>query len=112
VKRGEIWWIRWESSETRPVVLLSADDASKVRAMHIVAPANADLSGIAVEVTVGAPEGLPYEGVVRVALASTGFIPCTWLITLAASDLVERAGALSAAKLHELEDALRRGGIE
>ncbi len=35
------------------------------------------------------------------------FTPCTWLTTLNREDLIERAGAVSAAKLCEIDDALR-----
>jgi mRNA interferase MazF len=36
-----------------------------------------------------------------------GFTPCTWLTTLSRDDLIERAGTVSAAKLSEIDDALR-----
>lgn len=52
-------------------------------------------------------DGLPFDGVLRVALPRPGFTPCTWLTTLSRDDLIERAGALSSAKLSEIEDALR-----
>jgi mRNA interferase MazF len=55
-------------------------------------------------------EGLPCEGVLRFAFPRPGFAPCTWLTTLSREDLIERAGALSSAKLSEIEDALRLGG--
>ena len=56
---------------------------------------------------VGVPEGLPFEGVLRFAFPWPGFTPCTWLTTLSRDDLIERAGAVSAAKLSEIDDALR-----
>ncbi|MGW1553951.1 type II toxin-antitoxin system PemK/MazF family toxin, partial [Streptomyces sp. NPDC002346] len=31
-----------------------------------------------IEVTVGAGEGLPFEGVLRLAFPRPGFTPCTW----------------------------------
>lgn len=43
----------------------------------------------------------------RVAFPRPGFTPCTWLTTLSRDDLIERAGALSPAKLIEIDDALR-----
>ena len=43
----------------------------------------------------------------RFALPRPGFTPCTWLTTLTREDLIERAGAVSAAKLSEIDDALR-----
>jgi mRNA interferase MazF len=109
VQRGEVWWVEFD--ERRLVVLLSGDDASGIRAMQVVAPAGVDISGLGVEVAVGAVEGLPFEGVLRLAFPRPGFTPCTWLTTVAQDDLLERAGALSPAKLSEIEDALRLGDL-
>ncbi|MFF8322835.1 type II toxin-antitoxin system PemK/MazF family toxin [Streptomyces bobili] len=105
MQRGEVWWVDFD--ERRLVVLLSADDASGIRAMQVVAPAGVDISGLAVEVHVGAAEGLPFEGVLRFALPRPGFTPCTWLTTMSRDDLIERAAVLPSAKLSEIEDALR-----
>ncbi|GLX93265.1 type II toxin-antitoxin system PemK/MazF family toxin [Herbidospora sp. NBRC 101105] len=104
---GEVWWVEFD--ERRLVVLLGADDASRVRAMQVVAPAGVDISGLGVEVHVGAVEGLPFEGVLRFAFPRPDFTPCTWLTTLSKDDLIERAAVLSSAKLDEIEDALRLG---
>jgi mRNA interferase MazF len=109
VQRGEVWWVEFD--ERRPVVLLSGDDASGIRAMQVVAPAGVDLSGLGVEVVVGAGEGLPFEGVLRIAFPHPGVIPCTWLTTVSRDDLIEQAGVLSSAKLSEIRDALRLGGL-
>jgi len=46
-------------------------------------------------------------GVLRFAFPWPGFTPCTWLTTLSRDDLIERAGAVSTAKLSEIDDALR-----
>lgn len=89
-------------------MLLSGDDTSGIRVMQVVAPAGVDLSGLGIEVTVGAAEGLPFEGVLRLALPRPGFTPCTWLTTVSRDDLMERAAVLSSAKLSEIDDALRR----
>ncbi|MET8522029.1 type II toxin-antitoxin system PemK/MazF family toxin [Nocardioides sp. NPDC004968] len=109
MQRGEVWWVEFD--ERRPVVLLSDEDASGIQVMQVVAPAGVDITGLGVEVAVGATEGLPFEGVVRFALPRPGFTPCTWLTTLSRDDLIERAGALPSAKLSEIEDALRLGGL-
>ncbi|MEU0314845.1 type II toxin-antitoxin system PemK/MazF family toxin [Nocardioides sp. NPDC006273] len=101
VQRGEVWWVEFD--ERRLVVLLSEDDPSGIQVMQVVAPAG-------VEVAVGATEGLPFEGVLRVAIRRHGLTPCTWLTTLSREDLIERAGTLSPAKFSEIEDALRLGG--
>ena len=110
MRRGEDWWA--DVDERRAVVLLSGEEGSGFLAMQVVAPAGTDLSGMAVEVAVGAPEGLPLEGVLRVASPRPGLIPCTWLVTLTREDLIGRAGVLPPAKLGEIEDALRLGGLE
>jgi mRNA interferase MazF len=120
MQRGEVWWADvdfaiddelWENRR-RPVVLLSRDEASELRAMLIVAPANTDIRGIAIEVRVGAQEGLSHQGVLRVAVPRPGRILCDWLVTLARSDLIARAGTLSSAKLCQLEDALRLAELD
>ncbi|MER6049072.1 type II toxin-antitoxin system PemK/MazF family toxin [Streptomyces sp. NPDC001793] len=105
MQRGEIWWVEFD--ERRPVVLLSGDEERGFRAMQVVAPADVDISGLGVEVAVGATEGLPFEGVLRFAFSHPGFTPCTWLTTLSRGDLIEQVGVLSSAKLSAIEDALR-----
>ncbi|WP_442685524.1 hypothetical protein [Streptomyces pseudogriseolus] len=57
--------------------------------------------------TVGAGEGLPLEGVLRLAFPRPGFTPCTWLTTVSRDDLMERVAVLSSGKLSEIDDALR-----
>ncbi|MFE6429621.1 MULTISPECIES: type II toxin-antitoxin system PemK/MazF family toxin [Streptomyces] len=105
MQRGEVWWARFD--ERRLVVLLSWDEASGFRVMQVVAPAGVDISGLGIEVTVGADEGLPLEGVLRLAFRHAGFTPCTWLTTVSRDDLIERAAVLSSRKLSEIDEALR-----
>jgi mRNA interferase MazF len=105
MRRGEVWWA--ESDQRQPVVLLSEDEPSGFLAMHVVAPADTDISGLGIEVAVGVEEGLPFDGVLRFAFPWPGFTPCTWLTTLSRDDLIERAGAVSSAKLVEIDDAVR-----
>ncbi|MCX4981873.1 type II toxin-antitoxin system PemK/MazF family toxin [Streptomyces sp. NBC_00572] len=105
MRRGEVWWVEFD--ERRPAVLLSGDDTSGIRVVQVVAPAGIDVSGLGVEVTVGAMEGLPFDGVLRFAFPRQGFIPCTWLTTVSRSDLIERAGVLTSAKLSEIEEAIQ-----
>lgn len=102
--RGEVWWVEFD--ERRPVVLLSEVGASGFQVMQVVEPAGIDITGLGIEVAVGAQEGVTFEGVLRVALPRPGFTPCTWLTTLSRDDLIERAGVLSAAKLGEIDAAL------
>ncbi|MFE1272625.1 type II toxin-antitoxin system PemK/MazF family toxin [Streptomyces sp. NPDC058758] len=106
MRRGEVWWAVFD--ERRPVVLLSDEEPSGFRAVQVVAPAGVDLGDLGVEVPVGPPEGLPFDGVLRWAFPRPGFTPCTWTTTVTRDDLTERAGALSPARLDAAEAALRR----
>ncbi|MFF5427759.1 MULTISPECIES: type II toxin-antitoxin system PemK/MazF family toxin [unclassified Streptomyces] len=105
MQRGEVWWVQFD--ERSLVVLLSGDDPSGIRAMQVVAPAGVDISGLGIEVKVGTGEGVPFEGVLRLAFPRPGLTPCTWLTTVSRDDLMERAAVLSPAKLSEIDDALR-----
>ena len=102
---GEVWWVQFD--ERRLVVLLSGDEASGFQAVQVVAPANVSMNDLGVEVAVGAAEGLPLEGALRFAFPRPGYTPCTWQTTLSRDDLIERAGILPAAKLTEIEEAIR-----
>ncbi|MGW9074764.1 type II toxin-antitoxin system PemK/MazF family toxin [Streptomyces yangpuensis] len=105
MRRGEVWWV--DFGERRPAVVLSGGSTSGIRVMQVVDPAGVDISGLGVEVAVGAEEGLPCDGVLRFAFRRPGFTPCTWLTTVSQDDLLERAGVLTSARLHEIEEALR-----
>lgn len=95
MRRGEVWWAKLD--KRRPVVLLSRDEAYAVRALVIAAPVSTTVRGFAVEVRVGKTEGLPRAGVVN----------CDWLVTVPQASLIERAGALDAHKVGQLDAALR-----
>jgi mRNA interferase MazF len=108
--RGEVWWARLD--EVRLVVLLSGDGARDLRAIVVVPPATTDLRGAAIELALGAEEGLSEEGVLRVAIPQDDRALCNWVVTLGEGDLVQRVGMLSPGKLGELGEILRRGGLE
>ena len=105
MRRGEIWWVKFD--ERRPVVLLSGEQPAGFLAMQVVEPADTDISGLGIEVAVGPEEGLPSDGVLRFAIPRPGFTPCTWVTTLSRDDLISQAGMVSAAKLGEIDAALR-----
>jgi mRNA interferase MazF len=109
VKRGEVWWATVD--ERRPVLVLSMS-AQDVRAIIVVAPADRLVDGVTEEVSLGAAEGLPNEGVVRVAFPRPDFIPCNWLVTVPRHSMIERVGVLSVEKLDEIESLLRRAGLD
>lgn len=139
MERGEVWWALID--ERCPVVLLSEGGQPQFRAIRIVAPATVEqkrgfvvlsgeeaadsravrqvidsagtgIGGVGIEIDVGIREGLPYDGVVRMALPRDGHLYCTWLATLTRESLVERIGALPPAKLDQLANALRLAHIE
>jgi mRNA interferase MazF len=105
MRRGEVWWVEFD--QRRPVVLLSEDAGSGYEAVQVVAAADVSIEDFGIEVTVGAADGLPFEGVARFAFPRPGWTPCTWLTTLSEDDLIERAGVLPEAKVAEIEEAIR-----
>ncbi len=139
MRRGELWWARLEEqvpivvlsgngetglravqivepatvAEKRGFVVLSGEEAADVRVRNqIIAAADAAIGAVGVEVHVGAAEGLAYPGVVRVALPRDGHVFCTWLLTLTAQSLIRRIGVLTPEKLRQLDNALRLAAIE
>jgi mRNA interferase MazF len=127
--RGEIWWSR--TDDEWPLVLLSGAGEGELRAVQIVAPATeeqkrgfvvlspeqvtADVDptaagGVGIEVPITLGEAR--TGVVRVALPREDRIFCTWQLTVAPDDLVERAGVLPAETMRQLELALQLAGVE
>lgn len=136
MQRGELWWAQID--EKRPVVLLSCDAGPEVHVLQIVAPAtsaerrgflimsgdqavDADVrrrlvaeagavQAVGIEVWFGRSEGLAESGVVRVALPQDGTIFCTWTMSLTEDSLIERIGACSPDKLHELDVAVGLAG--
>ena len=139
MERGEVWWAHLD--ERRPVVILSVGSGPDLRAAQIVAPATpaerhgflimsgaaavdpnerqriigpagSSVIAVGVEVAVGGEEGLPYDGVVRVALPSEAKVFCTWMLTLSTDCLIKRIGVLSPEKLYMLENVVELAGIE
>lgn len=98
LRRGQIWWARLPPPDTtRPAVLVSRQDAYKVRELFVVAPVTRRIRGIRAEVSVAGFEGLPTKSVVN----------CDSLRTVRRSMLVERIGEVSGLKLAELDAALK-----
>jgi mRNA interferase MazF len=85
------------ASRTPSVVVLSRDDANRVRDRVIVAPLTTRIRGVPSEVSLGREDGLPKECVANVDTVTT--IP--------KRDLAERISLLAARKVMELERALR-----
>lgn len=94
------------------MVLLTGKRGATFRSIQLVDPADQDISGVAIEVSVGIEEGLPFEEVARFALSRPGFTPCTWLASLGREDLIEWFGVLSEVKMEEIDDALVSAGLD
>ncbi|MEV0246828.1 type II toxin-antitoxin system PemK/MazF family toxin [Nocardia sp. NPDC050712] len=105
MRRGEVWWVEFD--ERRPVVLLDGDESSGFQTLQVVPPSGIDLGGLGIEVQIGAIEGVPYQGVVRLAFPNPDVVFCTWLTTVSAESLIARATVLTTAKLDEIDTALR-----
>ncbi len=98
------------SAERRGFLIMSGDQAvdANVRRRNVAeAPS---VHGVVIEVWFGRSEGLAEEGVVRVALPQDGAIFCTWATSLNEEFLIERIGACSPEKLHELDVAMELAG--
>lgn len=104
LNRGEVWWARLPPPDkTRPVVLVSRQDAYARRSVFTVARVTTRVRGIRGEVRVGAREGVLRAGVAN----------CDDLTTISRSILIEKVGALDEAKMAELDEALNFAlGIE
>jgi mRNA interferase MazF len=102
IRLGDIWTVAFDL--LRPVVLLSGLENGDFRCVVAVAPADEDISGVAVEVALGLN-----NYVIRVALPRAGQINCTWVTTSSPGDFVEKLGSLSSEKLEEIENLIRVG---
>ena len=98
MRRGDIWWADLpEPIGYRPVVLLSRNAAYSSRDSVTVAHVTTRVRGIRAEVALGPNEGLRRSSVAN--LDSIYTVPIRSLNSL--------AGSLSAAKMREVEEALR-----
>lgn len=98
MKRGEVWWARLPGeTKTRPVLLLSRDQAYAVRELVTVAPITTRVRNIPVEVPLGPVDGLPRACVVN----------CDTITTVPKRILASRVAALSDPKLRAVRHAVR-----
>lgn len=97
MKRNDIYWAQLPMpAGRRPVLLLSRNEAYRVRARVIVAEITTLTRGFSSEVPVGKAEGLPKASVINVESVHT--IP--------KASLVQRIGSLSESKAARVNDAL------
>ncbi len=98
MRRGEVWWAELgPPAGRRPVVLVSRDEAYRIREWVTVAPVSTRIRGIRAEVELGSADGLPRRCAVNLDS----------LITIRKAWLRRRVTRLSVAKIHEINDAIK-----
>ena len=96
--RGEIWWAILPSpAGKRPIVLVSRNEAYKIRDLITIAPVTTRIRGIPTEVELNTKDGLPRRCVVNCDNLTT--IPKTWL--------EKRISVLHAAKMREVDASIK-----
>ncbi len=98
------------SAERRGFLIMSGDQAVDADVRRRVVAEAPPVQAVGIEVWFGRSEGLAEEGVARVALPQDGAIFCTWATRLTEEFLIERIGACSPEKLHQLDVALELAG--
>lgn len=72
MKRGEVWWANLpQPAGTRPVLLLSRDEAYSVRQSVTVAPITTRKRNLTAEVSLSLEDGMPKECVVNLDSIAT-----------------------------------------
>src|ERR1700712_2536073 len=99
------------SAERRGFLIMSGDRAVDADVRRRNVAETRPVKAVLIEVWFGRSEGLAEEGVVRVALPQDGTIFCTWGMSLSEESLIERIGACSPEKLHELDVAVALAGV-
>lgn len=97
-KRGEVWWCELVEIGRRPVVVLSRDSAIPRLGRALIAPCTTTVRGLRSEVLLDPSDGDPVPKVCAVNLDSVE--------SVSTAVLVERMGALSGTRMHEICAAL------
>ncbi len=98
MKRGEVWWAELPLPVgRRPVVLVSRDEAYRIRQWVTVAPVTTRIRGIRVEVELGPKDELPHKCIVN----------CDSLITIPKASLRTKITRLSVTKIRSVNEAIR-----
>ena len=98
MKRGEVWWAALPApAGRRPVVLLSRDEAYRVRNLVTIAPVTTRIRDIPVEVRLEPSDGLPRECAINLDT----------ITTIPKSLLVDRIALLSPEKLQAINEAIK-----
>ncbi len=97
VRRGEVWWAVLDPPVgRRPVVILTRDEACRVRNQVTVGPVTTRIRGIPVEVGLGQEDGLPKVCVVNLDT----------IATIPKQKLAERIAQLRPEKMQAVDEAI------
>jgi mRNA interferase MazF len=98
VKRGEVWWVNFpEPAGRRPAVLVSRNEAYRIRTAITVVPLTQPVRDIPTEVPLGPAEGVPKKGVANADNVTT----------VAKARLLQHVATLSTGKVAELDRAIK-----
>lgn len=98
MKRGEVWWVDFpDPVGRRPAVLVSRNEAYRIRSAVTVVPLTRTIRDIPTEVPLG-----PSEGVPRMSVANADNVT-----TIAKERLRLQLTTLSAARLAALDRAIK-----
>ncbi len=98
MKRGEVWWVAFPAPVgQRPAVLVSRNQAYRLRSAVTVVPLSRTIRDIPVEVPLGPADGVPHKSVANADTITT--VPKTLLI--------EYLATLSILKVQALDEAIK-----
>lgn len=98
MKRGEVWWVNFpKPAGLRPAVLVSRNQAYRVRSAVTVVPLTQTIRKIATEVALGPADGVPKASVAN----------ADDLVTIPKVRVQDYLTTLSPAKLADLERAIK-----
>ncbi len=98
MKRGEVWWVEFpDPVGRRPAVLVSRNEAYRIRSAVTVVPLTRTIRDIPTEVLLGPAEGVPKQSVANADNVTT----------VAKARLQQHLAALPAGKLSALDRAIK-----
>lgn len=98
MKRGEVWWVRFHAPVgRRPAVLVSRDQAYRVRGAVTVIPLTQTVRGIPVEVPLGPTDGIPKPSVAN----------ADGIITISKARIEDYLTTLAPSKLQAVDRAIK-----
>lgn len=94
MRRGEVWWVDFGAPVgRRPAVLVSRDQAYRLRTSVTVVPLTRRVRGIPVEVSLGTEEGIPAKSVANTdSIMTVPRARCTAYVTTLSPERMEAVG--------------------